>query len=106
MNPDAVTPAAAAAAAAPWCLRLYIVGQAPRSLAAQVNLRALCEQYLPGRHQIEIVDLLEQPQAARAAKIIAVPMTVRLEPAPTVRVIGDLSDRLHAAKSFGLLALP
>jgi len=89
-----------------WHLRLYIVGQAPRSLAAQMNLRALCRQFLPESHQIEIIDLLEQPDAARAAKVIAVPMTVRLAPLPMVRVIGDLSDREHAIKSLGLAALP
>lgn len=86
-----------------WHLRLYIVGQAPRSLAAQVNLRALCEQCLPGRHTIEIVDLLEQPEAARVAKVIAVPLTVRLTPEPLLRLIGDLSDAAQAAKSLGLI---
>ena len=89
-----------------WRFRLYIVGQAPRSLAAQVNLRALCNRYRAHHCEIEIVDLLEDPEAARIARIIAVPMTVREAPLPVIRVIGDLSDQDQAAKSLGLAFLP
>ena len=45
-------------------LRLYVAGQTPKSLAAFANLKRLCEEHLPGRYRIEIIDLLTHPQLA------------------------------------------
>lgn len=76
----------------PWHLRLYIAGQSPKSLTAMTNLTALCEEHLPSRHQIEIIDLVEQPRLAATDEIIAIPTLVRRLPAPARRIVGDLSD--------------
>jgi len=73
-------------------LRLYLAGHSPRSVRAVENLRRTCEEYLPGRYRIELVDLLENPQLARGDEIIAVPTLVRKMPEPVRRIIGDLSD--------------
>jgi circadian clock protein KaiB len=73
-------------------LRLYIAGQSPKSILAIENLRRVCDEYLPGRHRIEVIDLLETPELARAAEIIAVPTLVRRLPVPIRTIIGDLSD--------------
>jgi circadian clock protein KaiB len=75
-----------------WLLRLYIAGQSPKSLQAVSNLTRLCEEHLPGRHQIEIVDLVEHPSLARDDDILAIPTLVRRLPAPLRKIIGDLSD--------------
>lgn len=75
-----------------WVLRLYIAGQTPKSLAAISNLRRICEEHLANRYEIEIIDLLKQPQLAEGDKIIAIPTLVRKLPAPLRRIIGDLSD--------------
>jgi circadian clock protein KaiB len=75
-----------------FILKLYIAGQTPKSIAAVGNLRNLCEQYLPGRYQIEVVDLLLQPKLARTDQILAIPTLVRSLPTPISRIIGDLSD--------------
>jgi circadian clock protein KaiB len=56
------------------------------------NLRRACEEHLPGRYRIELVDLLENPQLARGDEIIAVPTLVRKLPEPVRKIIGDLSD--------------
>jgi len=74
-----------------WLLRLYIAGGSPRSLAALANLRKLCEDYLPGRHELEVVDLLQNPERAQADQILAVPTLVRRLPPPITKIIGDLS---------------
>jgi circadian clock protein KaiB len=79
-----------------WHLRLYVAGQAPRSLRAFANLRRLCEEHLAGHDEIEVVDLIEQPSQARDDDILAVPTLVRRLPAPLRKVIGDLSDTEHA----------
>jgi circadian clock protein KaiB len=75
-----------------WNLRLYVAGQTPKSLTAFSNLKKLCEEHLPGRYQIEIVDLIKQPHLAQNDQIVALPTLVRKLPAPIKRVIGDLSN--------------
>jgi circadian clock protein KaiB len=75
-----------------WALRLYIAGQSPKSLRAFANLRTLCEEHLAGQYEIEIVDLVENPSLARSDDIVAIPTLVRWAPAPSRKVIGDLSD--------------
>ena len=73
-------------------LRLYVAGQSPKSVRAVENLRRVCEEHLAGRYTIELVDLMENPQLARADEIIAVPTLVRKLPEPIRRIIGDLSN--------------
>ena len=75
-----------------WDLRLYVTGQSPRSVRAIENLRQLCEEHLPGRYRIEVVDLRENPRLAAEDQILAVPTVVRRLPAPIRKLIGDLSD--------------
>jgi circadian clock protein KaiB len=73
-------------------LRLYVAGNAPNSLRAVANATALCEEYLTSRYQLEVIDLLKQPQRATADGIIVTPTLLRLRPLPIQRVIGNLSD--------------
>jgi circadian clock protein KaiB len=73
-------------------LTLYIAGQTPRSLAALANLRKLCDEFLVGRYDLEVVDLILNPGRARTDQILAVPTLVRSLPNPIARIIGDLSD--------------
>jgi circadian clock protein KaiB len=75
-----------------WHLRLYVAGQSPKSLTAFANLKRICDEYLKSRYEIEIVDLIENPQLAAADEIVAIPTLVRRLPEPTRRLIGDLSD--------------
>lgn len=75
-----------------WDLRLYVAGQTPKSMAAIANLKRLCEEHLPGRYRIEVVDLVENPKLARSDQILAIPTLVRRLPNPIRKVIGDLSN--------------
>lgn len=75
-----------------WNLRLYVAGQTPKSLTAFSNLKKLCEEHLPGRHEIEVVDLVKNPALAQKDQIVALPTLVRKLPEPIKRVIGDLSN--------------
>ena len=80
------------AAKAEWQLRLYVAGKTARSTAALENLRRLCETHLAGRYNIEIIDLLVNPQLAAGDQILAVPTLVRKFPEPMRKIIGDLSN--------------
>jgi circadian clock protein KaiB len=73
-------------------LRLYIAGQAPRSIAAIYNLRKLCETYLSGRYHLDVIDLVAEPGRAQRDGIIAVPTLVRRRRGAVRRIIGDLSN--------------
>ena len=75
-----------------WDLRLYVAGKTARSVAAFENLSRLCEQHLPGKYKIEVVDLLVHPQLAKGDQIVAIPTLVRKLPEPIRKVIGDLSN--------------
>ena len=72
-------------------LELYIVGHARNSQTALANLRRLCDQQLAGRCELLIVDILEHPEAAEAANIVATPTLIRRAPPPVRRIVGDLS---------------
>jgi circadian clock protein KaiB len=74
-------------------LRLYVAGTSPRSLRAIQNAKDICDEFLPGRHELQIVDILQQPTMAKDDQILAVPTLIKKLPIPLRRFIGDLSDR-------------
>jgi circadian clock protein KaiB len=76
-------------------LRLYIAGNAPNSMRAIANCRAICDEHFASEHELEIVDLLEHPKRALADRIIVTPTLLKLLPLPVQRVIGSLSDTHH-----------
>jgi circadian clock protein KaiB len=86
------TPTGAKGETEAWELRLYIAGQTPRSVAAFANLKRLCEEHLPGRYKIEVIDLMQHPQLAAGDQIVAIPTLVRKLPEPLRRIVGDLSN--------------
>ena len=75
-----------------YLLRLYVAGQTPKSLAAIINLRKICEERLKGHYKIEVIDLTINPQLAKGDQIVALPTLVRRLPPPIKKIIGDLSN--------------
>jgi circadian clock protein KaiB len=76
-----------------YILRLYITGQTPRSLQSVENLRALCDKYIPGQFDLEIIDIYQQPAMAKEGQIIAAPTLIKSMPLPLRRLVGDFSDK-------------
>jgi circadian clock protein KaiB len=74
-----------------YILRLYVSGSSGRSLKAISNLRKICEEYLPD-YDLEVIDIYENPSAAREEQIIAAPTLVKQLPKPLRRFVGDLSN--------------
>src|SRR5690348_17039999 len=87
-----------------FVLKLYVTGTSPRTRQAIENLQRICEQELRGRYQLEIIDVLEQPQAAEDDRVLATPTLIKQLPPPLRRVIGDLSDKDKVL--FGLEVRP
>jgi len=73
-------------------LRLYVAGNAPNSLSAIANAKAICDAHFAAGHELEIVDLLKEPMRALADGVIVTPTLLKLLPLPAQRVIGNLSD--------------
>jgi len=73
-------------------LRLYIAGNTPKSVTALSNLRRYCEVHLKDLYEIEVIDLLKNPQLAAGDQILAVPTLVKKVPEPVRKIIGDLSN--------------
>lgn len=76
-----------------YILKLYVTGSSPRAEQAIANLRRICEEDLSGEYALEIIDVIEQPEAAERDKVLATPTLIKQLPPPLRRVIGDLSDR-------------
>jgi len=87
-----------------YVLRLYVTGQTPRSLRAIQNIRRICEEYLHGRYDLEVIDIYQRPSLAKGEKVIAAPTLVKSLPAPIRRFVGDLSDTEKIL--FGLDLIP
>ena len=76
-----------------YILRLYITGSTVRSVLAITNLKKICDEYLEGRYELEVVDLYQHPGLAKGEQIIAAPTLIKKLPLPLRRIIGDMSNK-------------
>src|SRR5690242_12938117 len=75
-----------------YLLRLYVTGMTPRSTQAFTAIKAIYEEHLHGRYDLEVIDIYQHPTLAKDEQIIAAPTLVKKLPAPLRRLIGDLSN--------------
>jgi len=75
-----------------WILRLYVAGQSPKCITALENLKEICKEQLAGQYEIEVIDLILNPELGREHQILAIPTLVRKLPFPVRKIIGDLSN--------------
>ena len=75
-----------------YILRLYITGMTANSKRAVENVKKICEQYLKGRYELEVIDIYQQPALAQEEQIIAAPTLIKKLPGPLRRLIGDMSN--------------
>ena len=87
-----------------YLLTLYVAGQSPKSVNAIANLKAICEEHLQGRYELDVIDLYQQPQLAMGEQIIALPMLIKRLPPPLQRIIGDLSNTERVLVGLNLRA--
>ncbi len=75
-----------------YILRLYVTGSTSRSVLALTNLKKICDEYLEGRYELEVIDLYQMPVLAKDEQIIAAPTLIKKLPLPFRRIIGDMSN--------------
>lgn len=85
-----------------FTFRLYVAGQTENSIRAVANLKALCSNYMAGRHEVEIIDVFKHPQRALADHIFMTPTLIRQSPNPVRRVVGILSENRQLLDALGL----
>jgi circadian clock protein KaiB len=89
-----------------YVLRLYVTGMTSRSTRAVNNLRAICEEYLEGRYDLEVIDIYQQPVLTKGEQIVAAPTLVKKLPLPMRRIIGDMSNRDGVLLGLDLVPRP
>lgn len=99
---EAIETATGDPAAAVYEFRLCVSGMSPRSLEAIRAIRAICDEYLPGRHSLEIIDIYQHPELARRHDIVATPTLIKAAPAPLKRLLGTLRDLPETLVQLGI----
>src|SRR5689334_5285153 len=87
-----------------YVLRLYVTGMTPRSTDAIARIKAICEEHLAGRYDLEVIDIYQQPTLAKGEQIIAAPTLIKKLPLPLRRIIGDMSNRDRVLVGLDLVA--
>ena len=89
-----------------YVLRLYITGMTARSARAVKNLQTICDEYLDGRYDLEVIDIYQQPVLTIGEQIIAAPTLIKKLPLPMRRIIGDMSNRERVLLGLDLVRSP
>lgn len=76
-----------------YVFRLYVAGNTQKSANTILKLRQVCEEYLKGQYELEVIDIYQQPSAAKTDEVIATPTLVKRLPLPIRRIIGDLTEK-------------
>jgi len=84
-------------------LKLFVVGNSPRTEQAFASLKRICEDEFPGCYTLEVIDVLSQAALAEEMKILATPTLIKEHPLPIRRIIGDFSDKKSVLAGMGLL---
>lgn len=76
-----------------YILRLYVTGMSPRSTMAIENVKKICDENLRGRYELEVIDVLQQPEYVKKEQLLAAPTLIKKLPLPLRRLIGDMSNK-------------
>ena len=86
-----------------YVLRLFITGATPNSIRAVVNIKQICEEYLKGKHSLEIIDCYREQNLAEQEQLIALPLLIKKRPLPERRLIGDMADTQKVLRGLGII---
>jgi circadian clock protein KaiB len=76
-----------------YVLRLYIAGNNFRSQTAVENVKKICEEYLKGRYELEVIDIYQDRNKNLVDLVLAAPTLIKRLPLPLRRVIGDMTRK-------------
>ena len=96
-HPD---PAPGAPGAEPVQLRLYVSSRSAVTGPAVEAVRAIGARLRSV--ELEVIDVLEEPERAEADRVIATPTLVKVQPGPPLRLIGAIGDGDAVLRHLGL----
>ncbi len=83
-------------------LKLYVSGMSSKSMQAIENLKLLCDEYLKGCFELEIIDIFKNPKLASEQHIVFSPSLYKQLPLPKKTLVGTLSDTKKVLKALGV----
>jgi circadian clock protein KaiB len=83
-------------------LQLFITGATPNSTRAIANIKAICEQHLKGKYELEIIDVYLEREMAAKNQIVALPLLIKRYPLPERKLIGDMSRTEKVLEALGV----
>jgi circadian clock protein KaiB len=89
-----------------YVLQLFVAGTTPNSLRAIQNVRLICEEQLPGRHELEVIDIYQHAGQLAAGQVVVAPTLMRQSPLPVRRLIGDLTNRNRVLEGLEIISAP
>jgi circadian clock protein KaiB len=96
--------AIAALESEPYALTLFVSGASDSSAQAIANVRDICDEYLEGRYNLDIVDLNQEPTQAGEHNVLATPTLIKNLPLPARMLVGDMSDHPRILVALGVRA--
>ncbi len=90
-------------ASSPLLLKLYIANSSPISLQAIGNLTALLRSLPAACYQLEVIDALDDPLRSVRDGVLVTPTLLKLAPAPTLSLLGNLHDLAQVARLLGIV---
>lgn len=85
-----------------YILKLYVTGMSISSVRAIENLKNICEEYLKGRYDLEIIDIYKFPESMYENNLIASPTLIKKSPLPSKKMLGDLSNKQKVLEALSL----
>jgi len=76
-----------------YVLRLYVAGNNFRSQSAVENVKKICEEYLKGRYDLDVIDIYQDHSKNPVDLVLAAPTLVKKLPLPLRKVIGDMTRK-------------
>ncbi|MDD1715338.1 MAG: circadian clock KaiB family protein [Methanoregulaceae archaeon] len=76
-----------------YVLRLYIAGNNLRSQKAVENVKKICDEYLEGRYELDVVDIYQDRTKNPVDLVLAAPTLIKKLPLPLRSVIGDMTNK-------------
>src|SRR5664279_5721110 len=87
-----------------YVLQLFVAGTTPNSLRAVQNVRLICEEQLPGRHELEVIDIYQHAGQLATGQVVLALTLVRQSPLSVRRLVGDLSNRNRVLEGLDVIS--
>jgi len=83
-------------------LKLFLVDDSPASQKVIDRLQQIMEEEFDSRFTLETISVVDHPEIAQKHDIWVTPTVLKTAPGPSIRIIGDLSNK---NKILGLLVM-